>query len=60
MSEDRWSLVRTGLSAALTGDEKATLEKPVAVTLKQFRAQTAMHVESSTVFCGLSAGAVRR
>jgi hypothetical protein len=60
MREATWSLVRTGLIAALAGDEKAMPEKPVAVKLKQCKAQAAMHAESSAVFCVLSAGAVWR
>jgi hypothetical protein len=51
ISEDKWLLASTGLSAALGGDEKAMLEKSVAVTLKQCRAQTAMQAASSVVFC---------
>jgi hypothetical protein len=51
-------LVRTGLSAALAGDEKAMPEKPVAVKLKHVSAQPAMHAASCAVFCVLSLGAL--
>jgi hypothetical protein len=58
MREATLPLVRTGLSAALAGNEKAMPEKVVAVKLKQFKAQAAMHAESSAVFCVLSADVV--
>ena len=43
MREEIASLTRTGLSAALAGDEKEMPEYPVAVKPKQERAQSAMH-----------------
>ncbi len=51
-------LVRTGLSAALAGDEKVMPEKPGAVKLKHVSAQAAMHAQSPAVFCVLSLGAL--
>jgi hypothetical protein len=48
--------VRTGLSAALAGDEKAMPEKTVAVKLKHLSAQAAIHAQLSAVFCVLSLG----
>ena len=54
ISEETAPFIRTGLSAALAGDENAMPEKPVAVKLKQCRAQAAM--QSSVVFCGLLGG----
>jgi hypothetical protein len=50
--------VRTGLSAALAGDEKAMPEKTVAVKLKHLSAQAAMHAQSCAVLCVLSLGAL--
>jgi hypothetical protein len=51
-------LVRTSLSAALAGDEKAMPENPVAVKLKHVSAQAAMHAPSSAALCVLSLGAL--
>ena len=51
-------LVRTGLSAALIGDEMMKLESPVAVKPKHASAQLAMQAASSVVFCVLSLGAL--
>ncbi|HEY5216009.1 MAG TPA: hypothetical protein VIJ17_03850 [Pseudolabrys sp.] len=46
------------MSAALAVVENTTPENPVAVKLKQWSAQAAMHALSSAVFCVLSLGAV--
>jgi hypothetical protein len=56
--EETWLLVRTGLSAALAGDEKAMPEKAIAVKLKQLSAQAAMDAQSFAVFCVWSPGAL--
>src|SRR5450830_1160028 len=54
--EETWMRARTGLSAALAGNEKAMPEKTVAVKLKHLSAQAATHAQSSAVFCVLSLG----
>jgi hypothetical protein len=52
ISEETAPFIRTGLSAALAGDENAMPEKSVAVKLKQCNAQAAKQAKSSVDFCG--------
>ena len=56
ISEEIAVLARSGLSAALAGNEKAIPENSGAVNPKHVSAQAAIHVQSAADFCVLPLG----